>query len=261
MGWRDDTWGDRTLRRKVRLRDEAIPVDGGRLFPLYHATAWSREVLAEGFRLDRKKGGLGGSSTSYAVSFTQDLDFACTIALCLVDAAGIARGRITALNVLNRAYVEGGDVLLNKTLYWTSIEAGAWLTREIRSLAGARDVDGLERLLSGLSGDAARDAAWGVYKTYLRARCDLELDYDPGFFGTHWRAFVDVDAQNVGVLVCVARDVVWVRDNWRCRDTPGGFTYSGWGRPPFFPDQDEYRVCDVSKIDVLGLVPRERCGL
>lgn len=235
-----------TERWVVAPHGSRFKVEGGRIWPLYHATSYVREILEEGFRLD-KKGGLGGMSTGKAISFTQSLPFACVIANSLVDAIRLAAGRMIPGDVLDRAEREGGTELVEKTIWWYEIDRGG------------RGGPHATTNLDALEGDARKDVTWMLYKAYLRARSELKLDYDPGFFGVTWRAFVGLDVSNVGVLECEAVNPVWLESS-PSEHVPGAFTYHGWNRPPFAPDQDEYRLYDVSSIEVLGVVDREREG-
>lgn len=236
-----EQWGDEVFDREVRAPFNArFAIEGGMLAPLWHATTRTREIIRDGFRLDRK-GGLGGSSTGTAISFTQSLPFACMIASCLLDAIRLADGRMSPQDVLERARREGDERLVEKTLWWYEIHARS---------RGKPDAERLD----GLDGERRIDATWWLYNSYLRARCELRLDYDPGFFNVRWASFRGLDESNVGVLECAVVGAVWSPDSPLADEpTTGLVTYHGWERPPFAPDQDEYRAYDMSSIRVLGL--------
>ncbi len=234
-----ERWGDEVLERDVRApHDARFQIEGGDLGPLWHATTRTREILKDGFRLDRR-GGLGGSSSGKAISFTQSLPFACVIASSLKDAIRLADGLMGPDDVLERARREDGARLVEKTLWWYEIQGGS------------RGQPGADRLRT-LDGDRRINATWWLYRSYLRARSELRLDYDPGFFGVTWEAFKGLDVTNVGVLECMIENAVWAPSS-PSDDAPAGVvTYHGWDRPPFAPDQDEYRAYDMDSIRVLG---------
>ena len=243
-----ERWGDRLVEREVRAPfDARFAIRGGSLWPLYHATTRVREIVAGGFRLD-KKGGLGGMSTGKSVSFTQSLPFACMIARSLVDVIRLAAGFMGPRDVIERATRESGDgtALLDKMIEWYEINR--------RSRGGIPE----PAVIGTLTGDQ-REVAWWLYRSYLRARSELKLDWDPGFFSVHWTAFENLDESNVGVLECEVQRAVWVRDE-PTGPFPGAVTYHGWGRPKFAPDQDEYRAYDMDSIRVIDVVEKERCS-
>lgn len=268
---------------------DIVPVVGGVIEPLYHATPKVSAILAEGFKTGRKAGysTLGGSS-SYAVSFTQDLDLACEIAYSIKEAILIAQHRLTLSDIVRSAEHQG---IFEEALHWwdiygtetpyTNMSHLMYLDLYLKGLIYDKSklydqsvnkalgdlvyIHGyeysspevLEKRIDLLWRPATphelRQVTWGFYKAYLRAASEKKVRSDP-LFMNRIEAFESLDINDVGVIEASLHNAKLVFGRYD-EMVPGSFLYRyDSGRSKYAPDRDEYKVLDTSSLIITGVV-------